>query len=70
MTTEPTIKYYAFDAATAEAELGLTSWNDDDKFLIVEFWVEADQYEISGGYKTRAEIDALIAAEPYIKWYA
>jgi hypothetical protein len=69
MTTEPTIKFYAMDAATAEAELGLSSYNPEDQFVIVEFWVEADQYEVSGGVKDRAALDALIADEPYILWY-
>lgn len=69
MTTEPTIKFYAMDAATAEAELGLSSCNPEDQFVIVEFWVEADQYEVSGGVKDRAALDALIADEPYILWY-
>jgi len=69
MTNEPTIKFYALDAATAEAELGLSSCDPADQFVIVEFWVEADQYEVSGGVKDRAALDALIAAEPYIVWY-
>jgi hypothetical protein len=69
MTNEPTIKFYAMDVATAEAELGLLPSDRADKFMIVEFWVEGDQYEFGGGVKDRAAIDALIAAEPYIIWY-
>ena len=67
--TEPTIKFYALTAEAAEAELGLSTSNSEDKFVIVEFWVEADQYELSGAFRTRADIDAVIAAEPYITWY-
>ena len=69
MTTEPTIKFYAMTAEAAEAELGLSSCDPTDQFVIVEFWVEADQYEVSGGVKDRAALEALIAAEPYIVWY-
>lgn len=68
MTTETTIKFYALDAATAEAELGLVSFDPDHKFLLVEFWVEADQYDISGGFKTRAALEAELADEVY-EWY-
>jgi hypothetical protein len=66
--TEPTITFYAMDAATAEAELGLSSWNPADQYVIVEFWAEADQYEVSGTYRTRADIDAAIAGEDVV-WY-
>jgi len=66
--TEPTIKFYALTAEAAEAELGLTSWNTEDKFLVVEFWVEADQYEISGGFKSRANLEAAMQGESY-DWY-
>lgn len=68
MTTEPTIKFYAIDAAAAEAELGLVSWNTGDKFLIVEFWVEADQYEIAGGYATKEALIEALKGEQY-EWY-
>lgn len=68
MTTEPTIKFYAIDAEAAEAELGLVSWNTEDKFLIVEFWVEADQYEIGAGYRTKTDLVAALKGEQY-EWY-
>lgn len=69
MTTEPTIKFYAMTAEAAEAELGLSSFDPTDQFVIVEFWVEADQYEVSGGVKDHTALKALMAAESYITWY-
>lgn len=68
MTTEPTIKFYAMDAATAEAELGLVPYRAEDKFLVVEFWVEADQYEIGGGYRTKEAMLADLKGAQY-EWY-
>ena len=68
MTNEPTIKFYAMTAEAAEAELGLVSYNTAHKFLVVEFWVEADQYEISGGYPTKEAILAGMNGETY-EWY-
>jgi hypothetical protein len=68
MTDQPTIIFYAIEAAAAEAELGLVSCHADDKFLIVEFWAEADQYEISGGFKTRAALDEALKGETF-SWY-
>lgn len=69
MNTEPTIKFYAMTAEAALSELGLSSCDPTDQFVIVEFWVEADQYEVSGGVKDRAALKYLMAAEPYIAWY-
>lgn len=68
MTNEPTIKLYAMTAEAAEAELGLVSYRAEDKFLVVEFWVEADQYEISGGYRTKEALLADLKGEAY-EWY-
>ena len=68
MTAEPTIKFYAIAAEAAEAELGLASWNPADKFLVVEFWVEADQYDIGAGYPTKDALVAALEGEQY-EWY-
>ena len=68
MTTEPTIKIYAMSAATAEAELGLSPLNPEDKFVVVEFWVEADQYDYSGAYRTEADLLKDLKGETY-EWY-
>lgn len=68
MTTEPTIKFYAITAAAAEAELGIVSWNPEHKFFVLEFWVEADQYEISGVYHTEEALRADFEGEQY-SWY-
>ena len=66
--TEPTITVYAMDAATAEAELGLYVSSPAYKYVLVEFWVEADQYDFCAAYRTRADIDAAIAGEDVV-WY-
>ena len=68
MTTEPTIKFYAMTAEAAEAELGLSPTNPADKFVIVEFWVEADQYDFGAAYRTEADLVAAMAGESY-EWY-
>lgn len=68
MTNEPTIKFYAMDAATAEAELGLSVSNPDYKFVIVEFWVEADQYDFGAAFRTEADLRAEMGSDPY-EWY-
>lgn len=68
MTTEPTIKFYAMDAATATAELGLSLSNPADKFVVVEFWVEEDLYEMAGGYRTEEALLASLKGEQY-EWY-
>ena len=66
--TEPTITFYAMDAATAEAELGLSSWNPADEYVIVEFWAEADQYDFGAAFRTRADLEATMRGEKY-QWY-
>ena len=66
--TEPTIKFYAMTAATAEAELGLSPSNPADQFVIVEFWVEADQYDFGAAFRTEADLKAAMAGEDYA-WY-
>lgn len=68
MTTEPTIKFYAMTAAAAQAELGLSPTDPADKFVVVEFWVEADQYDFTGAYRTEADLLAAWAGETY-EWY-
>lgn len=68
MTAEPTIKFYAMTAEAAEAELGLSPSNPDDKYVIVEFWVEADQYDFGAAFRTKADLVAEMAGEPY-EWY-
>jgi hypothetical protein len=68
MTTEPTIKFYAMGAATAEAELGLSPSNPADQFVIVEFWVEADQYDFGAAFRTKADLEAAMKGEAY-EWY-
>ena len=67
--TTTTIKFYAMDAATAEAELGLVSYSADHKFLIVEFWEEADQYEISGAFGSKEAMLEALEGEKF-EWYA
>jgi hypothetical protein len=66
--TEPTIIFYAMDAATAEAELGLYVSNPADKYVIVEFWAEADQYDFGAAFRTRADLEATMRGEKY-QWY-
>ena len=66
--TEATIKFYAMTAEAAEAELGLVSFDAAARFLVVEFWVEADSYEISGGFKTREALEDAMTGETY-SWY-
>jgi hypothetical protein len=68
MTNEPTITFYAMDAATAEAELGLYVSNPADQYVIVEFWAEADQYDFSAAFRTRADLEATMRGEKYY-WY-
>lgn len=68
MTTETTIKFYAMTAEAAETELGLSVSNSEYKFVIVEFWVEADQYDFGAAYRTEADLVADMAGEPY-EWY-
>ncbi|MFZ9627308.1 MAG: hypothetical protein ACO3AD_18775 [Burkholderiaceae bacterium] len=68
MTTEPTIKFYAMTAEAAEAELGLSPSNPADKFVIVEFWVEADQYDFGAAFRTQADLEAAMKGEAY-NWY-
>lgn len=68
MINEPTIKFYAMEAAAAEAELGLVSYHPEDKFVIVEFWAEADQYDFGAAYRTRADLEAAMRGEKY-EWY-
>jgi len=68
MTTEPTIKFYAMTAEASEAELGLSPTNPEDKFVVVEFWVEADQYDFGAAYRTRADLEAALKGEQY-EWY-
>lgn len=68
MSNEPTITFYAISSEAAAAELGLVSWNPADKFMVVEYWAEAEQYEISGGFATRAALEDAMAGEAY-QWY-
>jgi hypothetical protein len=68
MTNEPTIKFYALTAEAAEAELGLATWNPEDKFVIVEFWVEADQYDFGAAFRSKADLEAAMKGETY-QWY-
>jgi hypothetical protein len=55
-------------AEAAEAELGLTLSNPADKFVVVEFWVEADQYDCGAAYRTEADLAADMAGTNYA-WY-
>jgi hypothetical protein len=43
MTNEPTIKFYALDAATAEAELGLSSCDHDDLKNTARWYVQREE---------------------------
>jgi hypothetical protein len=63
-----TIKFYAMTAETAEAELGLYVTNPADKFVVVEFWVEADQYDMGAAFRTEADLRAALRGEDY-SWY-
>ena len=63
-----TIKFYALTAEAAEAELGLSVTNPADKFVVVEFWVEADQYDMGAAFRTKADLEAAMRGEDY-SWY-
>lgn len=68
MSTEPTITFYAISSEAAEAELGIVTWNPAHTFLVVEYWAEAEQYDLSGGYSTREALETAMAGENY-QWY-
>lgn len=68
MSNEPTITFYAISSEAAEAELGIVTWNPAHRFLVVEYWAEAEQYDPSGGFETREALEAAMAGEAYT-WY-
>ena len=68
MSNAPTITFYAISSEAAEAELGIAPWNPAHKFLVVEYWAEAEQYDLSGGFETRKALEAAMAGEAY-QWY-
>lgn len=68
MSNEPTITFYAISSEAAEAELGIVTWNPAHRFLVVEYWAEAEQYDLSGGFETREALETAMAGEAY-QWY-
>ena len=66
--SEPTIQFYAMTVEAAKTELGLATWDDKARFVVVEHWIEADQYELSGGYATRESLLESMSGESFL-WY-